>query len=165
MSGGIRPLGLDHSIYDTFDQNRDKPRLGRLPQRGAMVGNALWINGYQTLNPSNVRYTPPRRVGTTPSGKPFYQGKPKLTVTWRVMDVDKYQALAVIFFPILNDPQGPIVTVGWYNPQTAGAYEEQRAYMSWPGRDDILMEDLFIRDIVVEFTRFGIRPEEFAAGV
>src|SRR5688572_21290899 len=104
-----------------------------VPQQGPTLGAKVIINGRENIpQPAVVGYEPPTMVGRSLRGKPYYQGLPTLVCRWRAIDMDGFQAISSEFFPILNDPDGPVVTIQWHSPYEAGRLVEARTYMEWP---------------------------------
>lgn len=104
-----------------------------IPQFGFTDGAQVILQGDPlTPQPNTLRITPPRLVGRTPNGRPWYQGRYQLDLTWQDMTIDEFQRLSVMFSTILNNTDGPLITVLWPDPYRAGQYVTQTGFMEWP---------------------------------
>ena len=104
-----------------------------IPQFGFTEGASVYLqNDPLTPQPNSVVPTPPKLVGRTPLGRPWYQGRYQLDLTWNDATIDEFQRLSLMFSTILNNTDGPIVTILWPDPYRAGQYVQQTGYMEWP---------------------------------
>lgn len=150
----------------TFPTSRDignnykpDPAIGgSLPTIGPTIGAAINVDGV-VIRPREIRWEPPKMIGRAVTGNPFYQGKPVLVCSWENMDLGRFHEIAAVFTAKMLQEGGPVVTLIWPNPFTAGVYESANAFMEYP---TWVWSDLYLHGVEIRFSRFGIRPEEMA---
>lgn len=144
---------------DIGNNYKPEPAIGgSLPINGPTIGAAINLEGV-VIRPQMVGWEPPKLIGRAVTGNPFYQGKPVLILGWTNMDLGKFQQIADVFTTKALMEGGPVVSLIWPSPYRGGVYEQAYAFMEHPTWS---WSDLYLHNVEVRFSRFGLRPEELA---
>jgi hypothetical protein len=127
-----------------------------LPQTGPLAGAKLFVNGVD-CTPTKMRQVTPRKIGRNGLGRPFYQGTFTFVAVYEQPNLDDYQRLCAIFYPLLGSVNGTKVDLILPWIDQAGRFVEGTAYMEWPQAGDI---GVLIESATVEFTNFRLLSEE-----
>jgi len=104
-----------------------------IPQTGFTADAQVILQGDPlTPQPNSLTPIPPRLTGRTPNGRPWFQGKYQIDLVWNSPTVDEFQRLSVMFSTILNNTDGPLITILYPDLYRAGQYVQQTGFMEWP---------------------------------
>jgi hypothetical protein len=124
-----------------------------IDQFGNIAGAYVEVDGHRFdgisfLGATEVAYKGPERFRAI-SGRPYLQGPATWTIKFDVSNSDTYQTLYTLWNLKLNSATGPLVTFGLHDPRNAMGFQEYLCFMDEP---PYTLRELFIRDVVFEFT-------------